>query len=83
MKYYFSMRTIYFGSMAIKPGDFLHVLVSGRVYIVKVTEVTEYSQIVGEDPDGNPVMIKVSKITAIRKITEEEFRRRSKNVPTA
>ena len=66
-------KVLYFGKLRVEPGDYLSVLVSGRTYILKVEEVTEYNQIVGEDITGSPVMIRASKVMALKKISEEEF----------
>jgi len=59
--------------MELRPGDCVSVLISGRTYILKIEEITDYNQIVGEDILGSPVMIRVSKIMALKKISEEEF----------
>lgn len=66
-------KSIYFGKMELRPGDCVSVLISGRTYILKIEEITDYNQIVGEDILGSPVMIRVSKIMALKKISEEEF----------
>lgn len=66
-------KKLYFGKMVIGEGDFLDILVSGRRYIVHVTEVTDYNQIVGETPNGDPVMVRASKVTAIRKVSKSDF----------
>jgi hypothetical protein len=66
-------RKLVFGKITIGAGDCLDVLVSGRRYVLKVTDITEYSQIVGETPGGDPVMVRASKIVALRKIPQEVF----------
>ncbi len=66
-------RKLVFGKIAVAEGDYLDVLVSGRRYVIKVTDITEYNQIVGETPSGDPVMIRASKIVALRKIPQEVF----------
>ena len=69
-------KVLYFGKMQIKEGDCLSILVSGRTYVIKVTEITDYNQIIGEDIAGNPVMIRVGKIMALKKIPPDEYERR-------
>ncbi len=66
-------RKLVFGKITIEVGDCIDVLVSGRKYVMKVTDITEYSQIVGETPNGDPVMIRASKIVALRKIPSDTF----------
>jgi hypothetical protein len=66
-------KKLFFGKVSIGEGDYLDVLVSGRKYVIKVNEITEYNQIVGETPSGDPVMIRTGKIVALRKIPEETF----------
>jgi SepF-like predicted cell division protein (DUF552 family) len=66
-------KKLFFGKLVIEKDDYLDILVSGRKYVLHVTEITDYNQIVGETPDGDPVMIRVSKVTAIRKISSEIF----------
>jgi hypothetical protein len=66
-------KKLSFGKMIIEPGDCLDVLVSGRRYLMKVVDITEYNQIVGETPTHDPVMVRSSKIVAVRKIPPEAF----------
>ncbi len=66
-------RKLTFGKIVIAEGDCLDVLVSGRRYVLKVTDITEYGQIVGETPGGEPVMVKVGKIVVLKKIPCEMF----------
>jgi hypothetical protein len=66
-------KKLIFGKIIVQEGDCLDVLVSGRKYVIKVIEVTDYNQIVGETPSGDPVMIRASKIVALRKISPEAF----------
>ena len=67
------VKSIYFGKMRVQPGDYLSVLISGRVFVVEVEEVTEYGQVIGKDVNDNPVMLRLGKAMAVRKLTKEEF----------
>ncbi|ACB37245.1 hypothetical protein AFV9_gp11 [Betalipothrixvirus uzonense] len=61
------------GKISFSVGDMVEVLAQGRKYRMKITEIDDYNNLIGEDSNGNPIYIKISKISVIRKISELEF----------
>ena len=66
-------KTLKIGNIELKPGVCIDVLIQGRKYKVKIETIDEYNTIIGVDPSDNPVMVRLSKIVAIRVISEDEF----------
>ncbi|AOS58362.1 conserved lipothrixviral protein [Sulfolobus islandicus filamentous virus 2] len=61
------------GKYSFSTGDFIEVLAQGRKYRLQIQEIDDYNNIIGTDPNGNPIYIKISKISVIRKMTQQEF----------
>lgn len=61
------------GKISFSVGDTIEVLAQGRKYRLRITEIDDYNNILGEDQLGNPIYIKISKISVIHKISEKEF----------
>jgi len=40
---------------------------------MQIQEIDDYNNLLGTDPSGNPIYIKISKISVIKKISELEF----------
>ena len=70
------------GKTSFSVGDFVEVLAQGRKYRMKIVEFDDYNNMLGEDDQSNPIYIKISKISVIKKISEHEFRGDNENVPT-
>jgi hypothetical protein len=66
-------RELRLGKISFQVGDFIEVLAQGRKYRMRIQEIDDYNNLLGEDPNGNPIYIKISKISVIRKISELEF----------
>jgi hypothetical protein len=66
-------RELKLGKIIFQVGDFIEVLAQGRKYRMRIQEIDDYNNLLGEDPNGNPIYIKISKISVIRKISELEF----------
>ena len=66
-------RELKLGKITFQIGDYVEVLAQGRKYRMQITEIDDYNNLLGEDPNGNPIYIKISKISVIRKIPELEF----------
>jgi len=66
-------RELKLGKISFQVGDFVEVLAQGRKYRMQITEIDDYNNLLGTDPNGNPIYIKISKISVIRKISELEF----------
>ncbi|CAJ31500.1 conserved hypothetical protein [Betalipothrixvirus acidiani] len=67
------------GKISFSVGDIVEVLAQGRKYRLKIIEIDDYNNILGEDQQQNPIYIKISKISVIRKIDEREFYSGEKN----
>jgi len=67
-------RELKLGKISFQVGDFVEVLAQGRKYRMQITEIDDYNNLLGTDPNGNPIYIKISKISVIRKISELEFK---------
>ncbi|CAJ31564.1 hypothetical protein AFV8_gp07 [Betalipothrixvirus puteoliense] len=67
------------GKISFSVGDIIEVLAQGRKYRLKIVEIDDYNNILGEDQQGNPIYIKISKISVIRRIDEKEFYSGEKN----
>ncbi|AAL27719.1 hypothetical protein SIFV0008 [Sulfolobus islandicus filamentous virus] len=61
------------GKFSFSVGDYIEVLAQGRKYRLQIQEIDDYNNIIGTDPNGNPIYIKISKISVIRKMTQQEF----------
>jgi hypothetical protein len=61
------------GKITFSTGDFIEVLAQGRKYRMKILEIDDYNNIIGEDQNGNPIYVKISKISVIKTISEYEF----------
>ncbi len=61
------------GKITFSVGDFIEVLAQGRKYRMKILEIDDYNNIIGEDQNGNPIYVKISKISVIKTISEYEF----------
>jgi len=61
------------GKITFSIGDFIEVLAQGRKYRMKILEIDDYNNIIGEDPNSNPIYVKISKISVIKAISEYEF----------
>lgn len=66
-------RELKLGKISFSVGDFIEVLAQGRKYRMQIQEIDDYNNLLGQDPNGNPIYIKISKISVIRKISELEF----------
>jgi len=66
-------RELRLGKISFQVGDFIEVLAQGRKYRMQIQEIDDYNNLLGQDPSGNPIYIKISKISVIRKISELEF----------
>jgi len=66
-------RELKLGKISFSVGDFIEVLAQGRKYRMQIQEIDDYNNLLGQDPSGNPIYIKISKISVIRKISELEF----------
>ena len=66
-------RELKLGKISFQIGDFVEVLAQGRKYRMQITEIDDYNNLLGTDQNGNPIYIKISKISVIRKISELEF----------
>jgi len=66
-------RELKLGKISFQVGDYIEVLAQGRKYRLLIQEIDDYNNLLGEDPNGNPIYIKISKISVIRKISELEF----------
>jgi len=66
-------RELKLGKISFQVGDYIEVLAQGRKYRLLVEEIDDYNNLLGTDPNGNPIYIKISKISVIRKISELEF----------
>ena len=66
-------REIHIGNLTLGPGKYIEALVQGRKYRVRIEEIDEYNTIIGRDNNGKDVMIRLSKIVAMRTMTEDEF----------
>jgi hypothetical protein len=66
-------RELKLGKVSFQVGDCIEVLAQGRKYRMRIQEIDDYNNLLGEDPNGNPIYIKISKISVIRKISELEF----------
>ena len=66
-------RELRLGKISFQIGDYIEVLAQGRKYRMQITEIDDYNNLLGEDQNGNPIYIKISKISVIRKISELEF----------
>ena len=66
-------RELRLGKISFVVGDYVEVLAQGRKYRLQITEIDDYNNLLGTDQNGNPIYIKISKISVIRKITELEF----------
>jgi len=66
-------RELKLGKISFQVGDYIEVLAQGRKYRMQIQEIDDYNNLIGQDPNGNPIYIKISKISVIRKISELEF----------
>lgn len=66
-------RELKLGKISFQVGDYIEVLAQGRKYRMQITEIDDYNNLLGTDSNGNPIYIKISKISVIRKISELEF----------
>ncbi len=66
-------RELRLGKISFSVGDYVEVLAQGRKYRLLVEEIDDYNNLLGTDPNGNPIYIKISRISVIRKISELEF----------
>ena len=66
-------RELKLGKISFVVGDYIEVLAQGRKYRLLIEEIDDYNNLLGEDPNGNPIYIKISKISVIKKISELEF----------
>jgi len=66
-------RELKLGKISFQVGDFVEVLAQGRKYRLLIEEIDDYNNLIGIDPNNNPIYIKISKISVIRKISELEF----------
>ena len=66
-------RELKLGRISFQTGDFIEVVAQGRKYKMQIQEIDDYNNLLGVDPNGNPIYIKISKISVIRKISELEF----------
>jgi len=66
-------RELRLGKISFSVGDYIEVLAQGRKYRMQIQEIDDYNNLLGTDPNGNPIYIKISKISVIRKISELEF----------
>ena len=66
-------RELRLGKISFQTGDFIEVLAQGRKYRMQIQEIDDYNNLLGIDPNNNPIYIKISKISVIRKISEIEF----------
>ena len=66
-------RELKLGKISFSVGDYIEVLAQGRKYRLLIEEIDDYNNLLGKDPNGNPIYIKISKISVIRKISELEF----------
>jgi len=66
-------RELKLGKISFSVGDCVEVLAQGRKYRMQIQEIDDYNNLLGQDPSGNPIYIKISKISVIRKISELEF----------
>jgi hypothetical protein len=66
-------RELKLGKISFSVGECIEVLAQGRKYRMRISEIDDYNNLLGEDPNGNPIYIKISKISVIRKISELEF----------
>ncbi|CAJ31624.1 hypothetical protein AFV7_gp05 [Betalipothrixvirus pezzuloense] len=66
-------KQLVLGKISFSVGDIIEVLAQGRKYRLKIVEIDDYNNILGEDQQGNPIYIKISKISVIRRIDEKEF----------
>jgi len=65
--------TFYFG-FEIKEGRYYKVAFGRYVYYVKVTNITENKNIIlAEDIYQKPVLLRLSRVTMIAEMSEEEF----------
>lgn len=70
------------GKISFSVGDAIEVLAQGRKYRLRIVEIDDYNNILGEDEQQNPIYIKISKISVIRKIEENELNGGKKNDTT-
>lgn len=70
------------GKISFAVGDIVEVLAQGRKYRLKIVEIDDYNNILGEDQQQNPIYIKISKISVIKRIDEKEFYIGDKNATT-
>jgi len=66
-------RELKLGKISFFVGDYIEVLAQGRKYRLLIEEIDDYNNLLGTDPNGNPIYIKISKISVIKKISELEF----------
>jgi len=66
-------RELKLGKISFQVGDFIEVLAQGRKYRLLIEEIDDYNNLLGTDPNGNPIYIKIGKISVIKKISELEF----------
>jgi len=66
-------RELKLGKISFVVGDYIEVLAQGRKYRLLIEEIDDYNNLIGKDPNGNPIYIKISKISVIRRISELEF----------
>lgn len=66
-------RELRIGKFSFSVGDYIEVLAQGRKYRFQLEEIDDYNNLIGVDQHGNPIYIKVSKISVIRKISQTEF----------
>jgi len=66
-------RELRLGKISFQTGDFIEVLAQGRKYRMQIQEIDDYNNLLGIDPNGNPIYIKISKISVIKRISELEF----------
>jgi len=66
-------RELKLGKIAFQIGDHIEVLAQGRKYRLLIEEIDDYNNLLGTDPNGNPIYIKIGKISVIKKISELEF----------
>lgn len=61
------------GKYSFSIGDYIEVLAQGRKYRFQLEEIDDFNNLIGIDQQGNPIYIKVSKISVIRKISKTDF----------
>jgi len=66
-------RELKLGKISFVIGDHIEVLAQGRKYRLLIEEIDDYNNLLGTDPNGNPIYIKIGKISVIKKISELEF----------